>query len=155
MQFKNNFNYYLGGFNGFIPPLTSTSQTSTTNHSPYVITSLGTTTLAQWQAAGVPAGLTPAVGMSFIALATGSIGGSGTVGSPGVAAVTQVNVVGDPNTSIANSSIAANAGAYVLIQFTAPTNSSTTTPVATNPADGTVVALSFMFDGSTVTIDGL
>jgi len=152
ITFKNNFNYYLGGFNGQIVPLTSTSTTSTTAGHAYVITSLGTTTLAQFTAAGVPAGFTPAVGLSFIAKATGAIGGTGTVGLPGVPVATSVTVVGDPNTTISNASVAANAGAKILVQFSAPTSSSTTTLVSTAPADGTVVSMQFCFDGSTVSI---
>ena len=74
--FKNNFNIYLGGFSGQITPLTSTSTTSVTTGSVYVITTLGTTTLAQWQAAGLPQGLTPTVGQAFVAIKTGSIGGT-------------------------------------------------------------------------------
>jgi hypothetical protein len=155
VKFKNNFNYYLGGFDGEAAPLASTNLTSTTQHNPYVITSLGSTTLAQWQAAGLLPGFTPTVGQAFIATATGSIGGSGTVGAPGVLSVLKLSVVGDPNQTISNSSIAANAGAMVMIQFLAPTNSSTTTLVAAAPADGTVVGMCFRFDGSSVTIDGI
>jgi hypothetical protein len=155
VKFKNNFNYYLGGFDGEVPPLTSTSTTSTTNHNPYVITSLGTTTLAQWQAAGLLPGFTPAVGAAFTAIATGAIGGTGTVGIPGVLSTLKLSVVGDPNQTLNNSAIAANAGAMVMIQFLAPTNSSTTTLVAAAPADGTTVGMCFRFDGSSVTIDGI
>lgn len=155
IKFKNNFNYYLGGFSGQIVPLTSTSTTSTTATHVYTITSLGTTTLAQWNTAGVLPGFTPAVGLSFVAIATGAIGGTGHVGIPGVATATTVNLVGDPNASIANSNIATNAGAMQIIQFSAPTDASTTTLVAANPADGTVVGLKFCFDGSSVTIDGI
>jgi len=155
IQFENNFNYYLGGYNGFVSPLSSTGLTSTTQHSPYVITSIGSTTLAQFQAAGLPQGLVPTVGQSFIAIATGSLGGSGTLGAPGLPTTLSVSIVGDPNASISNSSIAANGGAYLLVQFAAPTNSSTTTLVAAAPADGSVVGMNFKFDGSSVTIDGL
>lgn len=155
IQFKNNFNVYLGGFSGFVSPLSGSPVTSTTAGGAYVIVSLGTTTLAQWQAAGVPAGLVPSVGMSFIAIATGAIGGTGAVEVPGVSGNISVEVVGDPNQSIANSSIAANAGAYLLIQFLAPTSSSVTTLIATAPAVGSVVGLCSRFDGSNVTIDGL
>lgn len=155
VQFKNNFNYYLGGMSGTIAPLASTNLTSTTSHSPYVITSLGTTTLAQWQAAGLPAGLTPAVGQAFIAIATGSIGGTGTVGAPSVPTIEVFSIIGDPNSTLQNSSVAANAGARLLVQMLAPTNSSTTTLAAASPADGTTVSLSFIFDRSSVTIDGL
>lgn len=155
VKFKNNFNYYLGGFSGQVVPLTSTSTTSTTTGHVYVITSLGTATLAQWQAAGLLPGFTPTVGQAFTAIATGSIGGSATVGIPGVPSATTLTVVGDPNTTIANSSIAANAGAMIIVQFNAPTNASTTTLVAASPADGTTVGMQFCFDGSTVTIDGI
>lgn len=155
VKFKNNFNVYLGGFSGFVSPLASTNLTSTTNHSTYVITSLGTTTLAQWQAAGLPAGLIPTIGQAFTAIATGSIGGTGTVGAPGVGTILSVSVVGDPNTTLANSNIAQNAGAQIMIQFLAATNSSTTTLVAAAPADGATVGMCFRFDGSSVTVDGL
>lgn len=155
IQFKNNFNFYLGGFSGFVSPLTGSALTSTTAGHAYVIVSLGTTTLAQWQAAGVPPGLVPSVGMSFIAIATGAIGGTGAVKVPGVSGISSVEVVGDPNQSIANLNIAANAGAYVLVQFLAATSSSVTTVIPTAPADGSVVGMSFMFDRSTVSIDGL
>jgi hypothetical protein len=145
VQFKNNFNVYLGGYSGFIPPLASTSLTSTTAGSPYVITSLGTTTLAQFEAAGLPKGLTPTVGQSFIATASGSLGGTGTLGAPGVPTVNQVCVVGDPNQSIANSSIAQNGGAYVLLQFLGDL-------AVAAPANSTVVGLTFKFDCSSVSI---
>jgi hypothetical protein len=155
VQFKNNFNYYLGGFSGFVSPTTGGTSGSVTNHAAVIIASLGTTTLAQWQAAGVPAGLTPAVGMSFIAINTGAIGGTGTVISAGVSGITSVEVVGDPNQSINNSSIAANGGAWLLVQLLGATNSSTTTLIPTAPVDGSVVGMSCFFDASSVTIDGL
>jgi hypothetical protein len=234
VTFKNNFNYYLGGFSGQVIPLTSTSTTSLTANNVYVITSLGTTTLAQWQTAGLRPGFVPAVGSTFVAAATASIGGTGTVGVPGVATALDVTVIGDSNQTIANSNIAQNAGAQIVVQFSAVTPSGTistptftgsalgnhthtlnlknaavsdgattrvnagtnllgantgsdiaiagaganggianasagtpagtiSTPTFTNtsayavtaPADGTVVAMYFAFDGSSVTIDGL
>lgn len=155
IQFKQNFNYYLGGFTGFVSPSTGSTLTSTTQHNAYVIASLGTTTLAQWVAAGLPPGITPNVGASFIAIATGSIGGTGTVIAAGVSGITSVEVVGDPNQSIANSNIASNGGAWVLVQFLGATSSSVTTLVAAAPANNSVVGMSFLFDGSSVSIDGL
>ena len=148
IQFKQNFNIYLGGFTGFVSPASGSSLTSVTNHNAYIITSLGTTTLAQWQTAGVPIGLTPAVGLSFIATTTGSIGGTGTVMATSVSGIATIEVVGDPNASIATSSIAQYGGAWVLVQFLGATNSSTTTLVATAPANGSVVGMSFFFDQS-------
>lgn len=153
--FKNNFNYYLGGFSGQITPLISTSTTSTTAGNVYVITSLGTATLAQWQAAGLPAGFTPAVGQAFVAIATGTIGGSAHVGLPGEQIAPIISVVGDPNTEINNANIASNAGAQVMLQFAGPTAAGNTALIATAPADGTVVGMTFKFDASSVTIDGI
>lgn len=153
--FKNNFNYYLGGFSGEIVPLTSTSTTSVVTGSVYVITSVGTTTLAQWQAAGLPAGFTPTVGQSFVAIETSAIGGTGTVGIPGVEVAPTLSVVGDPNTLINNSNISVNAGAEVMVQFSGPTAAGNTALIATAPANGTVVEMCFRFDGSSVTIDGI
>lgn len=155
VQFNNNFNVYLGGFTGFVSPTTGATSGNITNHNVYIIASLGTTTAAQWLAAGVPAGLTAAVGMSFVAIRTGAIGGTGTIIAAGVSGITSIEVIGNPNLSIANSSIAANGGAYLLVQFLGATDASTTTLIPKAPADGSVVGMSAYFDRSTVTIDGL
>lgn len=159
LQMNNNFNYYLGGFSGFVSPIvspTTSTNSGLTAGQAYIITVLGTTTLAEWQAIGLPLGLTPAVGQAFIATATGT-GGShtGKVGLPGASGITSLEVVGDPNGSIANASVAANGGAYLLIQFLGPTDSATTTPIPKAPANGSVVGMTVKFDGSSVTIDGL
>jgi hypothetical protein len=155
VTFKNNFNYFLGMFSSQTPPTVSNSTTSTTAGDVYVITAVGTTTLAQWRAAGLPAGFTPAVGQSFVAIATGAIGGTGTVGLPGVLVAPTVSVVGIPTVQLNNSSIASNAGAKLLLQFSGPTAAGNTALIATAPAAGTVVSMTFKFDGSSVTIDGL
>lgn len=155
VQFKNNFNAYLGGFSGFASPVAGSATGTLVQHNPAIITTLGTTTLAQWQSAGLPLGLTPAVGQSFIAIKSGALGGTGMFISPGVSGITSLEVIGDPNESIANSNLAQNGGAYVLVQFLGATDASTTTLIAKAPADGSVVGMTFKFDGSSVTIDGL
>lgn len=241
VQFKQNFNYYLGGFNGFVSPVTGSikiDNSALTVGQPYVISTLGNSTLATWNAVGVPAGVTPAVGVTFIALTNGGSANTSTsrVSTPSVSGVTHLEVIGDPNTMINNSSIATNSGAFVFVQFLAPSGSGTIaaptftgsalaththnftviggqaasttnnianyagpligkqeatnatylgansataggvvaasagTPAGTisapvftstsvmapaNPADGSVVSMSFFFDGSSVTIDGL
>jgi hypothetical protein len=169
VRFKNNFRYYLGGFSGQVVPLTSTSTTAVTKGNVYVITSVGTTTLAQWLALGlfpggistatatgsVPAVQVPTVGTAFIAAESASIPGTGTVGLPGVAVAPTVTVVGDPNQVIANINLATNAGAQVMLQFSGPTSGTNTALTPTAPADGTVVGMRFDFDASTTTIDGI
>lgn len=137
ITFKNNFNYYLGGFFGQVIPTTSNSTTSLTAGNVYVITLVGTTTTAQWQSVGLSYGLTPTVGQAFVATSSTSITGSGTVGLPGVPTVNTVTVIGDSNQSIANSNIAQNAGARVIVQFSSLSVSGTiSTPTFTGSALG-------------------
>jgi hypothetical protein len=155
IQFKQNFNVWLGGWSVIQSPTTGSALTSVTNHTAYIITALGTTTLAQWVAAGVPAGFTPAVGTSFVAIATGAIGGTGTVAVPGASGINDIEMVGNPNTTGNNSNIAANGGAQVIVQFLGPTSSSVTTQLQTAPTALSVVQMMFAFDGSSVTVDGL
>lgn len=149
IQMKQNFNIYLGGFTGFVSPTTGSTLTSITLGTPYIITSLGTTTLAQWNLAGLPLGLTPTVGQSFIAGETGAIGGTGTVKVQGVSGIVTVEVVGDPNQSISNSSIAANGGAWLLVQFLAATSTTVTTLIPTAPAANSTGGLFIFMDQST------
>jgi len=145
-QFKNNYNYYLGGFTGAASPLSGTPVTSTTSGLVYVIVSLGTTTLAQWQAAGVIVGETPAVGLAFVAKATGAIGGTGAVEVPSTAGsgITNYEVEGDAHLSV-NSSIAANAGMVVIVNAYA-------SGVLTAPAIGSTLGAIFYWDASSVGI---
>lgn len=149
VQMKNNFNYYLGGTVGFVTPVSGTPLTSTTVHLAYIIVSLGTTTAAQWLAAGVPAGVVPAVGVSFVAIATGAIGGTGAVEVPATAGsgITNVEVIGDAHLSN-STSIAQYSGMWILSRCYA-------SGTATAPANSSVCGMLFTFDASSVTIDGL
>ncbi len=149
ISFFNNFNAFLGMRWSVVAPPTSTGTTSTTAQSPFVITALGTTTLAQWQAVGLPKGLTPTVGQAFIATATQAIGGTGTVGVPGVTNVGGVSIIGDPGVQLSTANIATNCGAQILLLFQDFAGS------AVAPTAGSVVRLEFCYDGSDVTIDGL
>lgn len=241
IQFKQNFNAYLGGFTGFVSPVTGSikiDNSAMTIGQVYVISTLGNATLAKWNTIGVPAGVTPAVGVTFVALTNGGAGNTLTsrVSTPSVSGTNSVEVIGDPNTMINNSSIATNSGAFVFVQFltasgsgtvaapvftgtvmdththnftviggqagsttnnianyagpligkqeatnatylgansatnggvvaasagtpagtnSAPAFTSTSAMAAANPADGSVVGMTFFFDGSSVTIDGL
>lgn len=135
IQFKQNFNAYLGMLSSVQSPVTGGNVTSVSANTSYIITSLGTATAAQWQAKGLPVGVTPAVGQFFVATASGTIGGSAVVKAIGVSGVSSVEVVGNPNTMISNSSIAANGGAYLMVQFLGPTfTAGAYTPAGTNSA---------------------
>lgn len=120
------------------------------------------TNLQNWQTVGVPKGVTPAVGVSFVALATGysSRGGStGLVKVPGVSGITTVEMIGDPNLSLAPIPMGGspNVGGWLMVQFLAPTVSTSTyqTPmIPTAPAAGSVVQLSFYVESKSVVIAG-
>jgi hypothetical protein len=152
IQMKQNFNYFLGASGGFVTPTATSTKIDNSAlvvGQPYVISVLGDATAAQWLAIGVPAGVTPAVGVPFIAKTVGAGANTSTsrVQLPTSSGIAAIEVVGDANTT-SNSNIASNAGQFVLLQFS-------TGGVATAPAAGSVVGLSLLFDGSSVTIDGI
>jgi hypothetical protein len=149
VQLKQNFNVFLGMRWNVQAPTTGGTVTSLTTNTAYVINSVGTTTQAQWNTAGLPAGFTPAVGQTFIAAATASLSGSGNVKAVAASSVASIEVFGDPSTMLSNSAIATNSGAYLYFQvldyagaLVAPTASS-------------VINLGLYFDRSSVTVDGL
>ncbi len=104
--------------------------------------------LADWQGVGLPKGLTPTVGQSFIAKATGSGSSTGLAIAPGVSGISEFEVIGDPNQSLAPSAQGGspNVGGWILIQMLAATSSSVTTLIPTAPANGSVCGLSFYVD---------
>lgn len=106
------------------------------------------TNLGDWQGVGLPRGLTPTVGQSFIATSTGAGGSTGTVIAAGVSGISSIEVIGNPNVSFAPMPAGGspNVGAWILVQFLGATSSSVTTPVATAPAAGSTVGMSFYVD---------
>ena len=153
---NDNYNRYFCGYAGFVSPISGTQVSISTGSSltvgaPYVITSLGTTTQAQWVAAGLQANMTAAVGVSFIAAAT-SGSGTGTVQAPapGGSGIDHIEVVGDPN--LMNSS-----GPYQLGSTVAQTPPGKgmmfilqcySNGVPTSPKDGTVIGLNFYLNNT-------
>lgn len=117
--------------------------TGTTKGLAYVIQTLGTTALDQWQKLGLPVGITPAVGASFIAIATTTATGTGTIEVPKAtgSGVYALELIGDPSLSALPSD---GSGAWVLLQALAATSSSVATPLRTAPADGTEIRLQFV-----------
>jgi len=102
-----------------------------------------------WANVGLPAGVLPNVGASFIATATGDSTGGGSTGTvigTGTSGISSIEVVGDPNQSFYPVPVGGspNVGAWIMVQFLAPTSASVTTLAATAPASGSTVGLSFM-----------
>ena len=106
------------------------------------------TNLGDWQGVGLPKGLIPSVGQSFIATATGAGASTGQVHAVGVSGISSIEVIGNANLSIAPQPMGGSpyVGGWLLVQFLAPTNSSTTTVIPTAPAAGSVVGMSFYVD---------
>jgi hypothetical protein len=117
------------------------------------------TNLQNWQNVGLPPGVIPNVGASFIATTTGDSTGGGSTGlvvAPGVSGVLSVEVVGDPNQSIGPIPMGGspNVGAWLLVQFISATSSSVTTPIATQPAQNAVCGMSFIVEAGSTLIKG-
>jgi hypothetical protein len=149
IQFADNYNRNLSGFDAKVSPLSGSPLTSVSSGVAYVIVSLGTTTPADWQSLGFPAGFSPAVGAAFIANTSASIPHSGAVEVPATAGsnITDIETVGDPNLTIANSMQPSLGGAQLILRCMK-------NAVQTAPADGTVISLAFLLNNSSITVQG-
>lgn len=117
-----------------------------------------------WQGVGLPKGITPAVGAAFIATTTGvsTHGGStGTAIAAGVSGIQCVEVIGDPNASLASvpQGGSPNTGGWILVQFLAPSITTVTSAfeapmIPTAPADGTVVGMTFYVEAGSMIVAG-
>jgi hypothetical protein len=89
----------------------------------YVISALGTTTAAQWVTLGVPIGTTPAVGVAFVAAATGAGAGTGKVQLPSTSGISYLELVGTPNLMLQSSTpiiAGQTSGSYLIFQCLKP-----------------------------------
>ena len=118
IQLQDNYNQLLAIDTSISAPNSGSPLTATTVNVANTITALGTATLAQWRAKGLPLGVTPAVGVSFIASATGTIGGSAAVQIAAAtgSGIASLEVVGDPNQSIAPNRLVQSTGASIILQ---------------------------------------
>jgi len=155
VQLQDNFNRWLTGFKSISSPNSGSnvavSGSSLSVGAAYVISVLGTSTAADWIALGVPKGVTPAVGVSFIAAATGAGSGSGQVQLPATngSTVMQIEQVGDPNQSIAPSP-SANQGFGGQFIFRCMNKSG----AQAAPADGSVITIGLILSNSSLTVGG-
>ena len=110
VNLQDNYNAFLAVSPTIISPTSGSSllvaSAGLTVGNAYQITVMGTTTAAQWVVLGVPANITPALGVSFIAAAT-SCTGTGAVQATVTSGIDHIEVVGLPDTMTSN-------GAYVL-----------------------------------------
>lgn len=101
-----------------------------------------------WVGVGLPPGLIPTVGQSFVAKATGFGKSTGQVKAVTVSGLTSVEVIGDPNLSFSPIAVGGspNVGGWILVQFTGATSSSVTTPIPVAPTAGSTIGLCFYVD---------
>lgn len=147
LQLADNYNRVYLIPSSIVSPLSGSDLTSVTASTTYVITALGTATAAQWAAKGLPSGFTAAVGQSFVATASGTIGGSATVQITATAGsnITNIESIGDRQTMLSNSN--AGSGAQLLMQCFK-------NGAKAAPADGTLISLAVYLSNSSVIIQG-
>ena len=155
VQLSDNYNRSYGGSASFIPKLSGPpiviTAANLTVGTLYVIVSLGTSTAADWLAVGVPPGVTPAVGVAFVATSTGAGAGTGAVEVPFAAGagIDHIETIGNPNLSLFPIPVGGspNVGGWIAL---ACMNANTLTA----PPDGTVIALEFYLGQSSVAVAG-
>lgn len=152
VRLASNYYRFLGASAQLVSAL-GTPVTSTTANVSYAITTLGTATVAQWQAVGLPVGLTPAVGQVFTATASASIGGSAAVAPTATTGsnVDHIEVLGDPSATLnpvgpQGGTIITTGGYLIFNAFKAS--------AVTAPADGSMIFMQIYVSNSSVLVKG-
>lgn len=156
VQLMDNFNRSFSGFNSIVSPVSGTPIVPTGSNltlgTPYILVSVGALTAADALLLGIPAGLKPAVGLSFIAKATGvASGGSSAVeiAASAGSGVASIETLGDPNLSIApNALLNQGFGAQFILQCRDYAGA------LVAPADGSVISLALYLSDSSITVQG-
>ena len=170
IQLQDNYNsYYFGSAQAISPVKGSAikvdaSDAALSVGTAYQITVLGDATAADWTALGVPAGVTPAVGVAFVALATGAGTASvSRVKAIGDSGISRIELLANPNLSIApESSVAYQGalGAIIMVQClqaqigSATTQGSALQYAPADPVSGSTLKISMMLSNSSVLIGG-
>ncbi len=118
----------------------------------YTITTLGNSTAAALHAIGVPSGITPVVGVSFIATAVGAGANTSTTRVQATAAagsgVATIEIVGNTNTTLSPSQLLQTTGAQIILQCRDYAGA------LVAPAVGTTIAVRLLLSNSSVLIQG-
>lgn len=157
VQLQDNYNSLLSRFRAIISPSSASAlkvdNSALTAGVAYIISTLGNASLAKWQALGVPAGVTPAVGVSFIAASNGGAGNTSTsrVMASAIAGsgILRIELIGDPNLSIAPDPTKNQGfGAQFILQCYDYAGAKAA------PADGSVISIGLLLNDSSVQVQG-
>ncbi len=157
VQLQDNYNRSLCGFHAIVSPVSGTpvailaSGAHLVAGTAYIIVSLGTSTAADFHAVGVPKGVTPAVGVAFIASATGAGTGSGSVETTAAAGsgVASIETVGNTNLSLSPLKLLNQGfGGQLILQCRDYAGA------IVAPAAGSVIALGIYLSNGSNTVQG-
>lgn len=153
VKFQDNYYKFYGADHWIQAPLSGTPVAGGAfiTGTVYQIVTMGTTTQAQWVTAGVPAGITAAVGVAFKAAGAGA--GTGTVNTLVSSGIASVEVIGNTSLQLAPQP-APYQGGYVIVRTLGPTAAGNTALIATDPVSGSVLGLNFYLSNSSVTLQG-
>ena len=147
VRLQDNYSKLLGVSVMCQEAASGTPLTSVTQGVPYLITSLGTTTLADWQSIGLPVGVTPAAGVMFIATSSVAITGTGEVQTGLDVQAPEIALAGVANANLQNSNSPVNGGAILTLVSRAAGSVTALRP-------GTVVRVNMYLSNSSVTVQG-
>lgn len=151
LQLQDNYYEFLSLNAGLRSPVTASAAVtggSFSANTVYEILTMGTTTQAQWVAAGVPTGITAAVGVVFKAAGIGA--GTGTVKVLVPSTVTNIEILGNPQLMLSNQPSQPNLGGFITICCYGPTSSSVTTLIPTDPASGSTLYFQLLMNNSSI-----
>lgn len=156
VQLQDNFNRYLSGAHAVISPASGSDvkidNSAMTAGVAYTITTLGNATAAKWLAIGVPAGVTPAVGVSFIAASTGGAGNALTsrVQTSVTSGLMTIEQIGNAQAGALapNPTINQGFGGQLIFQCYDKTGA------LAAPVDGSIISLQLLLSDSSILIAG-
>jgi hypothetical protein len=148
VELTPQFSGYIGSYDAFLSANSGSSvsiSSGLTANQVYTIITVGTSTAANWQAIGLPVGVTPAVGVSFVASTSSAGTGTGTVQAPLAtgSGVYKIEAIGSP---VATSDVGVTGyGSYIMFQALGATSSTSTVFKAVAPADGTIISMHLQY----------
>ncbi len=154
VQLQDGYNQSLVNLSGRILQLPASSSTTVTAGDAVIITNLGTATeaqsLADFRAVGLPLGITPAIGVAFVATSSATIGHSATADTVTTTSkIACIDTIGDPNTTIAPDPTQNQGfGAQMILQCNDYGG------VTAAPTDGTIINITMLLSNSSVRVQG-